>query len=59
MAGAESCTRCIVGCDRLEPIGVNFEKQLTTILSRKNPLNVISEILFEQEKLFELILDCS
>ena len=58
-AGAETCTHCIVGCSRLEPIGVNFKKQLTTIFSRKNPLNVISDILLEQEKLLELILDCS
>ena len=37
-------------------------EQLTTILdhkSRKNPLNVISEVLLDQDKLVELILDCS
>ena len=53
-AGAETRTHFIAGCSRLEPIRVNFKEQLTTILSRKNPLSVISEVLLVllgQEKL--------
>ena len=38
-------------------MAVNFKEQLTTILNRKNPSNVISEVLSDQ--LVELILDCS
>ena len=38
---------------------VIFKVQLTTILSRKKPMNVISEVMLGKEKLVELILDCS
>ena len=58
-AGAETHTNFIAGCSRLEPIRVKFIEQLITILSRKNPLNVISEVLLDQDKLVVLILDCS
>ena len=58
-AGAETRTHFIAGCSRLEPIRVKYIEQLITILSRKNPLNVISEVLLDQYKLVELILDCS
>ena len=32
---------------------------LTAILSRKNPLNVVNEVLSNPNRLAELILDCS
>ena len=38
---------------------VNFKAQLITILSRKNPLNVVNEVLSNPNRLVELILDCS
>ena len=57
--GAETRTHFIAGCSRLEHIRVKFIEQLITILNRKNPLNVISEVLLDQDKLVELILDCS
>ena len=58
-AGAQTRTHFIAGRSRLEPIRVIFKEQLTTILSRKKTLNVISEVLLDKEKLVELILDCS
>ena len=38
---------------------MNFKAQLITILSRKNPLNVVNEVLSNPNRLVELILDCS
>ena len=58
-AGAQTRTHFIAGCSRLEHIRVKFIEQLITILSRKKPLNVISEVLLDQDKLVDVILDCS
>ena len=38
---------------------MNFRDQLTDILSCKNPLNVVNEVLSNPNRLVELILDCS
>ena len=38
---------------------MNFKAQLIAILSRKNPLNVVNEVLSNPNRLVELILDCS
>ena len=38
---------------------MNFKAQLITILSCKNPLNVVNEVLSNPNRLVELILDCS
>ena len=43
----------------LEAVRVNFRDQLTAILSSKNPLNVVNEVLSNPNKLVELVLDCS
>ena len=57
--GAETRAHFIAGCSRLEAVRVNFKAQLITILSRKNPLNVVNEVLSNPNRLVELILDCS
>ena len=57
--GAETRVHFIAGCSRLEAVRVNFKAQLITILSRKNPLNVVNEVLSNPNRLVELILDCS
>ena len=57
-AGAETRTHFIAGCSSLEPIRVIFKEQLTTILSRKRPLNIINEVLLDKEKLVEHFLNC-
>ena len=57
--GAETCAHFIAGCSRLEAVRVNFKTQLTTILSRKNPLNVVNKVFSNPNRLVELILDCS
>ena len=42
--GAETRVHFIAGCYRLEAVRMNFKAQLITILSRKNPLNVVNEV---------------
>ena len=49
----------IAGCYMLEAVRVNFKDQSIAILSWKNPLNVINEVLSNPKRLIELILDCS
>ena len=38
---------------RLEAVRVNFKAQLITFLSRKNPLNVVNEVLSNPNRLVE------
>ena len=57
--GAETRVHFIAGCSRLEAVRANFKAQLITTLSRKNPLNVVIEVLSNPNRLVELILDCS
>ena len=57
--GAETRVHFIAGCSRLMAVRVNFKAQLISILSRKNPLNVVNEVLSNPNRLVELILDCS
>ena len=56
---AETRTHFIAGCSRLKAVTVNFKDQLTVILSCKNPLNVVNEVLTNPNRLVELILDYS
>ena len=57
--GTETCTHFIAGCYMLEAVRVNLKDQSTAILSWKNPLDVINEVLSNPKRLIELILDCS
>ena len=57
--GAETRAHFIAGCSRLEAVRMIFKAQLNTILSRKNPLNVVNEVLSNPNRLVELILDRS
>ena len=53
--GAETRTHFIAGCSRLEAERVNFKDQLSAILSCKNPLYVVNEVLLNPNRLVELM----